>query len=164
MSIRGNTVCTNMPRTDYLETDPTHAGYLLNNPRDDIRTAKEAALAALARSGGTMTGDIAMGGKKVTGLADPVSNTDAATKQYVDQRKSTATAVLRSSAWSNKAQTVPVAVVTADNTVLVTPAPNSYVAYGESVVYCSAQGSGTLTFKCDEVPTVDLSVNILVFN
>jgi hypothetical protein len=38
----------------------------------------------LALAGGTMTGNIAMGGNKVIGLGTPSSATDAATKQYVD--------------------------------------------------------------------------------
>lgn len=105
-----------------------------------------------------------MGGNKVSGLAGPSADSDAATKQYVDGRKATATAALNASGWSGKQQTVSVPGVTADNTVLVTPAPGSYVAYGEAVVYCSAQGSGTLTFTCDEVPTVNLTVNVLIMN
>lgn len=38
----------------------------------------------LPTAGGTMTGAIAMGGNKITGLAAPTENADAATKKYVD--------------------------------------------------------------------------------
>ena len=38
----------------------------------------------LPLSGGTMTGAINMGSKKITSLATPTANTDAATKGYVD--------------------------------------------------------------------------------
>lgn len=42
----------------------------------------------LKSSGGSMTGNIAMGGNKLTGLGTPTSTTDAATKQYVDEKTS----------------------------------------------------------------------------
>lgn len=162
MSIWGNTVCTNMLRTDYLETNPAKSSFLVNNPSKDINEAKETAGKALPKSGGTMTGDIAMGGNRVSGLGIPTDGSDAATKQYVDGRKATASVTLSASAWSGKSQTVSVPGVTADNIVLVTPAPNSYVAYGEAVVYCTGQGTGTLTFSCEEVPGADLTANILI--
>lgn len=44
----------------------------------------------LKTTGGTMSGDIAMGGKKVTGLGTPTANGDAATKQYADNPYKTA--------------------------------------------------------------------------
>lgn len=169
MIIRGNTVATNMLRGDFGETDAGKSSFILNKPdfaniAQTAETAKKTADASLPKAGGTMTGDIAMGGNKVSGLAGPSADSDAATKQYVDGRKATASVTLSASGWSENRQTVSVPGVTGDNTVLVTPAPGSYVAYGEAVVYCSAQGSGTLTFTCGELPTADLIANVLIMN
>ena len=66
--------------------------------------------------------------------------------------------------WSNKEQTVNVLWVTASNVIIVSPAPANINDYASNSVYCSAQGSGTLTFKCNTVPSVDISVNILTIN
>lgn len=46
--------------------------------------------AKLSLSGGTMTGAIAMGANKITGLATPESSTDAANKGYIDTMASSA--------------------------------------------------------------------------
>ena len=48
------------------------------------KEAHDLAEAALPKTGGTMSGNIAMGDNKVTGLADPTANQDAANKKYVD--------------------------------------------------------------------------------
>ena len=169
MIIRGNTVSANLLRPDFAETDAARSSFIRNKPDleavlQTAEAAKKTADASLPKAGGTMTGDIAMGGNTVSGLATPTSGSDAANKDYVDGRKATASVTLSASGWSENRQTVSVPGVTVDNTVLVTPAPGSYVAYGEAVVYCSAQGSGTLTFTCGEVPGADLSVNILIMN
>lgn len=39
----------------------------------------------VAKTGGGMTGSLNMGGNKITGLATPILNTDAANKGYVDE-------------------------------------------------------------------------------
>ena len=44
--------------------------------------------AKLALAGGTMSGAIAMGTNKITGMGDPTANQDAATKAYVDTQTS----------------------------------------------------------------------------
>lgn len=67
-------------------------------------------------------------------------------------------------AWSNNVQTVSVAGVTADNDVFVSAAPASYTEYAECMIRCTAQGSGTLTFACEEVPVNDIGVNIIIFD
>lgn len=71
---------------------------------------------------------------------------------------------LTTSGWSSLTQTVSVSGVTANNTVIVTPAPASHVAYSEAGAYCSAQASGKLTFKCSQKPTSALTVNVLILN
>ena len=76
----------------------------------------------------------------------------------------TATVALTSSGWSNLAQTVAVAGVTAGNTVYVSPAPSSTEAWGKAGVYASAQASDALTFACKKAPAVSLTANIAIFN
>lgn len=66
--------------------------------------------------------------------------------------------------WSNKEQTVNVMWVTTTNIIIVSPDPANINDYASNSVYCSAQGSGTLTFKCNTVPSVDINVNILTIN
>lgn len=76
-----------------------------------------------------------------------------------------AVATLAASGWSSaKKQTVSVTGVTAANTVVVTPAPASLSAYGSAGVCCSAQSEGKLTFTADVMPTVSLTVNILIYD
>lgn len=72
------------------------------------------------------------------------------------------TATLTSSGWASNKQTVSVSGVTASNHLVIAPAAASYVAYAESVVRCTAQASGSLTFQCEEAPTANLTVNILI--
>lgn len=64
--------------------------------------------------------------------------------------------------WSSNTQTVSVNGVTESNTVIVVPAPASHTAYNNAQVYCSAQASGKLTFKCTTTPTAALTVNVLI--
>lgn len=56
--------------------------------------------AKLSLSGGTMTGAIAMGANKITGLATPESSTDAANKGYIDTQTTSAAASATAAALS----------------------------------------------------------------
>lgn len=63
---------------------------LQNDVSDAMERANDAydlAEAALPASGGTMSGEIAMGDNKITGLKAPTADTDAVNKKYVDDTK-----------------------------------------------------------------------------
>lgn len=66
--------------------------------------------------------------------------------------------------WNNVTleQTITVNGVTASNAVIVAPNPTDIEAYGSNQVYCSAQGSNSLTFKCKEIPSDDIDINVLI--
>lgn len=92
-------------------------------------------------------------------------------KTYVDDAVSnkankhvSTTGSLSVSAWSSKSQTISVTGVTASNIVIVSPAPNSYVAYTTSNIRCTTQDAGALTFVCDNVPDSALTVNIVILS
>ena len=94
---------------------------------------------------------------------------DIATKKYVDDAVAgkqdtivATTATLAANNWSSNAQTVNVSGVTASNNVIVSPNPVSLSDYASAGIYCSAQGSGTLTFTCETVPTGTITVNIMI--
>lgn len=90
MKIRSNPVGTTMPRADYAETNPKSAAYIKNKPDEAIKKAQETADNALPKAGGDVTGDInmsgniAMNGQKITGVATPSDDGDAANRKYVD--------------------------------------------------------------------------------
>ena len=77
--------------------------------------------------------------------------------------KTSATISVASWGSSNTA-TISISGVTASNTVIVGPAPASIEAWTNSNIYCSAQASGSLTFKCSSVPSASITVNIMIIN
>lgn len=75
------------------------------------------------------------------------------------------TVTLAASSWSGNQQTVPAPGVLADESkchVIPSPDPASRTLYNEAGVYGSAQGADTLTFTCEDVPSADLTVNVLI--
>lgn len=69
---------------------------------------------------------------------------------------------LSTSSWSSNTQTVSVDGLKDTDVVIPGPASASYLAYGESAVRCTAQQTGSLTFTCTDVPSEDLTVNVLI--
>lgn len=76
----------------------------------------------------------------------------------------TAAVELTVAGWSNYQQTVSVDIATADNKVFVSPDPadDNYAAYTESGIRCIAQAEGTLTFQCEDVPSIAVTANVAV--
>lgn len=140
--IRGNTVGTTMPRTNFEQTDPKKADYLKGREKlreeidaaktagDNAKTAadaaktaadaaKTAADAAKTAADNTKDSSVQKAGDTMTGplrVPDPTENAHAANKGYVDSlRSSTVVASLSADGWSDSApytQTIAVAGVT----------------------------------------------------
>lgn len=108
------------------------------------------------KSGGTMTGALTLSGA-------PEADLQAANKGYVDAKLASNTSVtLTASGWSDNSQTVAAAGVTASNNIIVSPAPDYISAYINGSIRCTAQSDGALTFVCSTVPTVDITVNLII--
>ena len=126
MIIRGNTVGTTMPRSDYGETNPKSAAYIKNKPdaaiqkaqttADEAKTAagtaqtsantaqKTANEAKTAAGAAQATADAALsrGGGTMEGalnVIDPTENTHAANKGYVDEKRKVFTTTLTVNDW-----------------------------------------------------------------
>lgn len=65
-----------------------------------VEFIEELYMSKLETSGGTMTGILSMGNKRITNLATPSANSDATTKQYVD------TAINANSMWIGEIKTL----------------------------------------------------------
>ena len=52
--------------------------------------------------------------------------------------------------------------VAANSSILATPAPESYVAYGEAQVRAVAHAENSITFACDYVPNAAVTANLMI--
>lgn len=166
-SIFGNTVNTNMPRSDYNQSDDTKADYIKNKPTEDISELLEKARNALPRSGGTMSGNINMDDNIIEEVGNPTQPDHVANKGYVDNLVKSYEVTLKATGWRNNTITVNAENVTSDSAkcdvlVAANPEEENFTVYGKSLVRCISQGEGTLIFACGEVPEKDLKVNVSV--
>lgn len=92
-------------------------------------------------------------------LGNVDNNKDVATKEYVDSKHITkAGGTLSVAGWSDGTQTISVSGVDASKDVLIGVDPDNIPEYRDSGIYCTAIGSGTLTFICSSVPTEAISL------
>ena len=159
---------------------------LLNGVLDSTLTQKDKAAQAkatgdalnqkLPKSGGTMTGNINMGGKAISNLANPSADTDAANKGYVREQVSGTykpfTATLSVAGWSENApytQKVNVSgVLQSDRPhVGLIPSDDTDTALdqeeGWGYVSRGVTADGSITFTCyEDKPQVDIPLQIEV--
>ncbi len=128
---------------------------------------------ALLKSGGTMTGNIDLGGNALTNVKSPAAATDAATKGYVDGKRLVLTATIPAS-WIGSAepytQTISVPGILATDTPHIMPVytdPNYSVTLaqieGWSKIVSAFSGDGTIAFYCrPDKPAVAIPIQIEV--
>ena len=178
MSIMGAAVGLPAPGADWAQTDESRADYIRNKPDvEAVKTlaqeGKTLAEKALPKTGGTMTGPIAMGGNKVTGLGEPEDAWYGATKGYVDGKHFLATVSLPAAGWLGDA--APYTQTVAVPGMLEADTPHYGVVYsgtaeekasrkeGFSLVDDLDTAAGSVTFTCfEEKPAVDLTVQLEV--
>lgn len=120
------------------------------------------------RKGMDMTGSINMNGHQLGGLAEPVKDSDATSKGYVDNAikciLTKYTVTLFADGWADNLQKVAVDFATSSNTIFSSPDPAYYDLYTENGVIVTEQADGSVTFRCESVPDADIIVNLAIFN
>ena len=99
-------------------------------------------------------------GTKIATIAVDETSTDVYAKPSANITSATVT--LNSSNWSNNSQTVSVTGLTANSVISVTYAPSDKTDFINADVYYTDKGNGTLTFKCNNTPSTNIDVNILI--
>lgn len=125
----------------------------------------------LPTSGGTMSGNINLGGNALTNVKAPASDTDGATKGYVDGKRKTFTATI-STSWSDTrpyTQTVSIAGILATDMPHITPVYSTTTATAilqKEAWLCVSRGDATaggIQFKCfEEKPGTAIPIQIEV--
>ena len=162
-------------------TDNPHQVTAAQAGADPAGTGKSEAASAVSahNSSSAAHSDIrtALAGKETAGAAATVQGNlddhEADTTKHVTAAERTAwnaksgkavsfTVTLAAASWSSKAQTVSNAnILTGAYAYVVTPAPASFGAYSEAIIYAdNVTQAGKMTFHCSQTPTAALTVNI----
>jgi len=107
-------------------------------------TITNALAAKLSLSGGTMTGAIAMGSNKITGLGTPTASTDATTKAYIDDVFGSTTSAAASATAAATSATSAANSATAAATS-ATSAANSATAAATSATSAATEATAAAT-------------------
>ena len=145
----------------------------LNHIEDTLAEHDETLGKRLPTSGGTMTGNIDLGGNALTNVKSPAADADAATKGYVDGKRLVLTTTIPAS-WTGSAepytQTISVPGILATDTPHIMPVytdPNYSVTLaqieGWSKIVSAFSGDGVIAFYCrPDKPAVAIPIQIEV--
>ena len=188
MSIKGNTVGTTTPRTNYEQTNPAKADYLkgkdvldaailaaqkaandaktaAGNAKTAADNAQTTANKALPKAGGTMTGAL--------NVLNPTENAHAANKGYVDEKRKLFTTTLTVNDWEGN--TAPYTQTIGIEGILSTDMPHYGPVYSENsnallekenwaLVDDLITADNSVVFVCfEEKPAVGITVQLEVF-
>ena len=149
-------------RKRYVDTEiSTAAGNAETNAKN----------ASLPRGGGTMTGNIDLGGNALTNVKSPAADADAATKGYVDERIVTYQNVsVPASAWGSGANfagatrtkyaDIALAGVTSDLYATVTFNPDDIDNYNLAGI-CATK-DGKITIYAEYAPSVAITIPTII--
>ena len=122
----------------------------------------------LPLAGGTMTGTLDMGGQQLTGLVKPTESTHAATKAYVDGKRSYQYVTLNSNAWTPTApymQQVPIKGNVYITNILATPCYSMVPELDQAtraawncIDYVAPYGSGARVVCLDQKPETEITL------
>ena len=126
----------------------------------------------LKKTGGEMSGGIAMGGNRVTGLGTPADGGDAATKGYVDSRRKAWTVTLPAEDWTGEGpyvQSIAVDGITETDSphygVVLSGTTEEKLSQKEAFGYIDelVTAEGAVTFTClEDRPEAELTVQLEV--
>lgn len=139
----------------------------LNHIEDTLAEHDETLGKRLPTSGGTMTGNIDLGGNALTNVKSPAAATDAATKGYVDGKRLVLTATIPAR-WTGSAapyaQTISVPGILATDAPHITPVYTDLAQIeGWSKIVSAFSGDGTIDFYCrPDKPAVAIPIQIEV--
>lgn len=127
--------------------------------------------ASLPRAGGTMTGDIDLGGNALTNVKSPAADADAATKGYVDEKRKTFTATV-GTGWTGSGpytQAVAVSGILASDMPHITPVystDNATAIAQKEAWNCVSKAeaaAGGIKFTCfEDKPMAEIPIQIEV--
>ena len=178
MIIKGNTVGTPMPRSNWNQNDPTKADYIIGHETVDaaIAAAQETANNGVTAAGNAQTAaDNAQtaADNALTAAGNAQTNAEKNAKEYTDSKHNVFTATLTTNDWEGDA--APYTQTIGIEGILETDRPHYGVVYSDDTETALAQKEafamvddldtedGSVTFTCfEEKPEVNLTVHMEV--